>query len=331
MKTNFSAETGEWLDTKGVTITVPKEGTMFAIDVLDGETTKLIKYFRSFINAFEERGYQDGVNMTACGYDWRHVPGEEWAKKCRGYIEKMVESSGKKAILVATSMGALNSYFLLRSAPEGWVEKYIFKYITPSPAWMGAPRAVDAMFTGVGDYVPSIIGNIFASLARTIPGVWFLLPWCDAFTDVPIAKTPEKTYFCDDVPNILAAQGIVDANLKYKYTRAAFSAYNNFDWMPNVPMITMYSTDLDTINTLVFNQELSHHDPDGDWQHPDYVRGPGDGTVPEVSLSYATNKWRKMYPERNITYVKLSKINHQEIVTKPEFINLMLDEAFHNY
>jgi len=332
MKTTYSSENDTWVDTKGVTITVPKEGTMFAIDELDGETSKLAKYFHNFINTFKEHGYQDGVNMTACGYDWRHVPSAEWASRCRGYIEKMVESSGKKAILIGHSMGGPFSYYLLRTAPSGWVEKYIYKYITASPAWMGAPRALDAMFTGIGNYVPSVIGNIFASVARTISGVWILLPWKDAFKDEPIAMTPENSYTCDDIVKILTLMGLPDVDPKYKSARATFSSFNNYDEMPNVPMITSFSTDIDTYHTLVFAEEFSQSDPEGDWKHPkSYLGGSGDGTVPELSLAYATNKWMMKYPDRNITYHKLSGLNHQRIVMEPEFINMVLNEAFNDY
>jgi len=332
MQTTYVPENDTWVDTQGVTFSVPKEGTMYAIDELDAESTKLIKYFHNFINTFEDHGYKDGVNMTACGYDWRHAPSEEWAKKCRGYIENMVNSCGKKAILIGHSMGGPYSYYLLQTAPAGWVEKYIHKYITASPAWMGAPRALDAMFTGLGSYVPSVIANIFATVARTISGLWILLPWSDAFGNTPIVMTPQNTYTCDDVVKVLTTVGLSDVDLKYKSARAVFTSFNNYEEMPDVPMITTFSTDLDTELTLVFGEELSKHDPNEDWKHPkSYLHGAGDGTVPELSLSYATNKWMKKYPDRNITYYKVSQINHQQIARGPEFIQLVLDEAFNDY
>jgi len=331
LKLNYSAETDTWEDTPGVTVTVPKEGTMFAIDVLDEETTKLIKYFRNFKEAFENLGYQDGVNMTACGYDWRHTPSEEWAAKCRGYIEKMVESSGKKAILIGHSMGGPYSYYLLRSAPSGWVEKYIHKYITASPAWMGATRALDAMFTGVGHMLPAVLSDLFAPLARTIAGLWFLLPWKDAYQDIPIVKTPNNSYTSDDMVKVLTLQGLADVDLKYKSARSIFTKFNNFDMLPNIPVITSYGTDLDTMHTLVFDEELTPHDPDADWKHPDHLYGSGDGTVPEISLSYATNKWKKLYPDRNITYFKVVNTSHIDIVTHEPFINMVINEAFNDY
>jgi len=332
LRTNYAVANNTWEDTPGVTFYVPKEGTTYAMDILDADSTKLAKYFHNFITAFEEHGYQDGINMTGCGYDWRHLPTPEWANKCRGFIEKMVQSSGKKAILIGHSMGGPYSYYLLRTAPDGWVEKYIFKYVTASPAWMGAPRALDAMFSGLGPFVPSVIGNLFAPLSRSIAGVWFLLPWTDAFKGVPAVNTPKNSYSYDEMPKILDLLGLPDPYLKYDSTRAVFNPFNNYDFMPNIPMITVYATDLDTIHTLVFNEELSKHDPEADWEHPDgYIHGPGDGTVPEVSMNYVRDKWMKMYPDRNITYVRLHGADHHHVILDPPFTNLLLDEAFNDY
>jgi len=331
IKTDYIAENDTWQDTPGVTVTVPKEGTTFAIDILDAETTKIAKYFHQFIKTFEGLGYKDGINITGCGYDWRHLPTQEWAKKCRGYIEKMVESSGKKAIFIGHSMGGPYSYYVLQTAPKGWCEKYIHKYITPSPAWMGAPRALDAMFTGLGNMIPEVLSNLFAPLSRSIGAVWFLLPWSDAFKGIVGVKTPQNSYSYDEVVKVLTIMGINDADVKYKSSRAAFAPFNDYEEMPNVDVITTFGTDLETMHTLVFKEELSKHDPEGDWKHPDHLNGPGDGTVPQVSLEYATNKWMKKYPDRNITYVKVTNTDHHQIVMDAPFSELVLNEAFNDY
>ena len=44
-----------------------------------------------------------------------------------------------------------------------------------------------------------------------------------------------------------------------------------------------------------------------------------------------TDKWMKKYPDRNITYVRLSEVDHTTIVSSDVFINLVLDEAFNDY
>jgi len=331
LKMNYTAATNQWVGTQGVTVTVPKEGTMFAVDILDAETTKLAKYLHKFIVALEDHGYMDGVNMTACGYDWRKLPDQEWANKCRGYIEKMVQSTGKKAIFIGHSMGGPYSYYVLRTAPAGWVEKYIYKYITPSPAWMGAPRALDAMFSGLGHLLPSVLSDLFAPLARSIPAIWFLLPWSEAFDGIAAVKTPANTYSWREVTKILSLEGLDQADAKMKYVRDVFDSFNNYEEMPNVPMITTFATDMDTLYTLVFKEELSKQDPEGDWKHPDQLHGAGDDTVPESSLKYVTDKWMKKYPDRNITFVRLSEVDHTTIVTSDEFIKLTLDEAFNDY
>ena len=59
---SYNATTNEWVGTPGVKITIPKEGTMYAMEILDGETTGLIKYFHGLVEALKERGFQDGVN-----------------------------------------------------------------------------------------------------------------------------------------------------------------------------------------------------------------------------------------------------------------------------
>jgi len=331
MQMNFSEATNEWVNTQGVTITVPKEGTMFAVDILDAETTNLAKYLHKFIVAFKDHGYVDGVNMTACGYDWRQLPSEEWAKKCRGYIEKMVESTGKKAIFIGHSLGGPYSYYVLRTAPAGWAEKYIHKYITPSPAWVGSPTAFVSLFNGLGSMLPSIISEQFAPLARNIPAIWFLFPWSEAYKGTPAVITPHNTYSWDQVAEVLTILGLENTDLKLKSARDVLSQFNNYEEMPNVPMITTFSTDIDTTYTLVFEEDLKKQDPVGDWKHPTKVHGAGDDTVPEFSLKYVTDKWMNKYPDRNITYVRLSEIGHTNIVQKDVFINLVLHEAFNDF
>lgn len=332
MEMHYNSTTNTWGNTPGVTITVPQEGTMHAVDIIDGETTGLIEYFHPLIKALEARGFQDGVNMSACGYDWRHLPTPEWANKCRGYIERMVKSSGKKAILIGHSMGGPFSYYVLKTAPEGWVSKYIHKYVTAAPAWMGAPRALDALFTGLGDRLPSVLGDLFAPLSRSIPGVWFLFPWDAAFNGIPAVKTPGNTYSYKDVPKILNISGLQDTQRKYDSAREIFAKFNNYEWMPEVPVISVYGVGRATMMTLIFKDELKQHAPEEDWKHPsDYNKAAGDGTVPDISAGFVTNNWMKKYPDRNITIVKTDDTTHQKIVMEEPFIGIIVNEVFHDY
>jgi len=332
IRTDYIPENDTWPNTPGVTVTVPKEGTTFAIDILDEETTKVAKYFHDTLVTLKNLGYQDGVNLTACGYDWRLKPTEEWAVKCRGFIEKMVESSGKKAILLSHSMGGPYSYYVLRTAPSGWAEKYIHKYITACPPWMGATAALDATFTGIGHDVPEIINYLFAPLTRFFAGLWYLFPWKEAYKDTPVVKTPSKTYYSDDVPEFLAEKGLSDTELKFKSSRSVFTAFNGYDMMPNVDVITTFPRTRKTRTTLVFNEEPKKQGPEDSWKHPDdYLYGVGDGTVPDFSLTYATDKWMQMYPDRNITYFEVWNTTHSDIITHEPFVKMLIDEAFNDY
>jgi len=286
----------------------------------------------NFIVAFKEHKYVEGVNMTACAYDWRQLPTEEWAEKCRGYIEKMVKTSGKKAIFIGHSMGGPYSYYVLRTAPSGWVEKYIHRYITPSPAWLGAPAGFVSVFNGLSNEFPPALGDYFAPMARNIPALWFLFPWSDAYKDIPAVKTPKNTYYWNEIVKILTMLGIEQADLKLKSVLDVFSRLNSYEEMPNVPMITTFATDLKTAYTYVFKEELTKQDPMGKWMQPkEELYGAGDATVPDFSLKYATDKWMKKYPHRNITYVDASGIDHSNIVLTDKFFNMILDEAFHDY
>jgi len=325
---NYSSAEKKWERVPGVKISVPEWGKTFAVDTLDPSPLAkyAIPYYHNMIKALEKRGYVDGVNMAGGGFLWYEPPSDEWAKQAMELIENLVnKNNGVPAIIVSHSMGAPVSYYLIKYAGDAWVKKYVHKLIYVSPAWLGAVKALDIMFDGF-DYFLPIAGKYFAPLARHLPGCWMLLPWGgEAFKNMTLATTPSRKYTFDQLVDLLTAAGAGDVAGKLKATQGVFEKWNHYSEPPPVPVVSYMGYGKDTVVGITFKNDIKPADPDGEWTHDGRVLGNGDGTVPEESLRYVTDKWASMGVDVTTHFIKGGE--HLDLLRDSSIVDAVVDEA----
>jgi len=223
-------------------------------------------------------------------------------------------------------MGGPFTYYLLKTLGDEWTRTFVKKVIFVAPAFMGSPKAIDAMFNGVECTLP-INTDFLGPLARHLPTAWMLFPWATAFGDGNdiFATTPHKVYTFKQINELLKDVGMTDADLMLNETRKMIDKWNEYSEPLPVPVITHLGTGMQTTKSLSFNQDLFHQDPDGKWPHSGHGYCDGDGTVPLVSSSYPTIKWKRM--GRDVQTFFHPGAEHLAILKTNEVINNVINEA----
>lgn len=327
---SYDRDAGVWKRMEGINFTIPKWGKVFPVDELapGAVTGKLIPYFHGIIKKLTALGYVDGVNMTGAGFDWKDVPSDEWVARVKDLVETVVANNGGcPAVLIAHSMGCPFSYYFMMKMGEEWVKKNVHMFIPTSPAWMGAVKALDVMIAGL-DYNVPLAGKYFAPLLRHIPTVWLLLPWEDAYPNIPLATTPSKTYYFADLVQLLNDGNATDVEGKLKATRGLFEQWGrNYAKPPPVPVRAFVGHGKNTVISFKFKKDIVPHDPEGVWDTPTRIKGDGDGTVPYQSLVYATEKWAKM-EGRDVKTFFYDKMGHVPLLRDSDIIDEIIAQ-FH--
>lgn len=143
----------------------------------------LTNYSKNFVNFFTDKGYKSGYNLFIQGYDFRLVPYQEHATKffdnLKELIEKTYKITGKRICLVGHSLGTLLSNMFLNKMSKKWKSHYIKSFVSISPAYDGAPKALRTALSGY-DFALSDVINVsdqdFTYVTRSMAGVAATIP-----------------------------------------------------------------------------------------------------------------------------------------------------------
>jgi len=328
---NYNDETKKWERIEGISFSVPKWGSTYAVDDLcpnGASSSSVVPYYHKMIEKLEKIGYVDGENLLGAGYDWKEAPTDQWVADLTKLIEDAVEKYKEKVVFIAHSMGGPYSYYFLMTKGEKWVKKNIHMYIPMAPAWMGAVKALDVMLMGLDREVP-IAGKFFAPLMRHIPSVWFLLPKEEAFPGMTLATSPSKTYTFGQLADLLndGTAGFVEG--KIAAAREFFKKFEKYDQIPWVPVRSFVGYNKNTTISLKFKSDIKPHDPDGVWESVTRIMGDGDGTVPIQSARYAVDKWIKMINngegKGDVQIFEYEGVGHLPIIKEAKVIEKVIE------
>jgi phospholipid:diacylglycerol acyltransferase len=148
------------------------------------------------LHALSDVGYTPR-NLHMASYDWRLSPDvleerDAFFSFTVARIEALYRANGKRVVLVSHSMGAIITNYLIHFAEahqgKGWVDKHIEAVASAGGAWLGAPKALSMLTSGLVADVMPIFGLVvdqagliadagdLASMGRTIGSGATLLP-----------------------------------------------------------------------------------------------------------------------------------------------------------
>ena len=212
-------------------------------------------------------------------------------------------------------------YFFNNVVDQGWKDKYIHAFVPLAGAWSGGNKALKVLITGdsstpewltiVDESTRHMLmsSSLFLrklqtqvrDVARTLPGVFYMLPNPTVWKDKAIVNTPEKSYTANDYGKLfedmrypvgftMYSSGIADINADYP--------------APKVPVYCFYGTGVKTPETFYYSNGFD--------KNPKVTKGDGDGTVNLLS-SEVCLKWKSEQKQR-YKWQTFPGVNHMAIV-----------------
>ena len=320
---NISADGSSIPSVAGCETRMPYFGHTACIDPLDPDDVfgSILSIYGHYAKRVHEMGYVDNKTFFVAGYDWSLPPTPQWLKDTKELIEKAVETTGKKVVLMSHSMGGPFTYIFLMSQTQEWRNHYIQHYIPVSPVTAGAEILSFAMITnqflGISTLFKSL-GSVF----RHLPAAYFIAPNVKYAKDKVIAYVGPTPYTSNNISIILEKVGIKDAQKKLE---ALQKPLNDLDYVhPGIPVTVCYTTGkMRSIDYFKWNKE-----EDIGVMEPLPFLTPGDALVSYESLTYALHLWEKDPKYGSITEgIPLPDTNHGSASTDPKTMKALYDAA----
>jgi len=267
-----------------VEVRIPDWGRVTSIDPLSYELGSIIRMYGKSMDSLQSLGYEDCKTLFVAAYDWRQMPTEQWKNDVRELIEKAVNSTGKKAVIVSHSMGCPFSYMTLMSQSFEWRQKYIHHYVPISPVWVGTNIIPFTMITNKILNLTIRPFNALGKIFRFIQGTYLLNPSYFYRPDVLIAKTDINIYTARNLSVLLERAGVKNAEALVRYPQEQLYQYEYEH--PGIPITTIWSTGANTVGPFRWykDSQVGVDEP-----IPEFIEG--DGLVPHDSLTFAFKVW----------------------------------------
>lgn len=174
-----------------------------------GGYPKLVDYLS------DEYGYEQGKNLFAVSYDWRLSLQELEASGQFDAIAKRVEgavarSCGKKAILVAHSMGTIVALGMLHSETprfQRWRAESVAAYVALAPPFGGSTYTIASKLGGnkiqllemIDNVLQPVLNELVYQVSRGLPSMLMLMPYAGLWgKEHVLVSTPFKNYTLGD-------------------------------------------------------------------------------------------------------------------------------------
>lgn len=300
---------------------------------LDGMTSMLSAFGRSFsvdkmstlVKTFEAKGWRRGETLFGAPYDWRYAPAENQAvtqtfrDNLTALVERSVQTTGQKAVIVAHSMGGLYvTNFLLRQS-EAWKAEYLSAFVTMSAPYGGSQRVVKSLTVGDNGGFAFVPRSYFLEMQRTSTSGLWLLPRPRVWgADTVVLETPGRNYTADMARDILLDAGMASQS---EYFGAHIQDLDYWAGAKTLGVRTLClrSTGVRTPSSLVIDANLADLGRSGDKVSVRTRWGRGDGVVNENSMRACDQ-----FADRSIEYEGLS---HRKILSSKKVVEDILSEV----
>ncbi|CAE7679204.1 LCAT1 [Symbiodinium sp. CCMP2456] len=250
----------------------------------------------------QQLGYELGTDVFIAPYDWR-LAGDAHSKpangvggyyqQLQGLIEKTVQASGERAVVLSHSLGCPTMLAFFNSyVSEDWRAQHIHGWVALSGPWMGGATQIAAYLGGWTLGLPSwLVPHDYVQRVQVnaSSGVW-MSPHPDAFGTAVLVETPSRNYTAADVPDMLRKIGVkAGGNQTASLFAKLQKPFAKLQHAPkNVPLQNWYSTGIRTAESLVFDSDIV----EGFDKVATKTRyGDGDGLVNLLSLVQVEKVW----------------------------------------
>ena len=309
-------------------------------DWLEVNTYNIHTYicFIVYIYMFIPQHIYFDIHILPCLYDINFVDQLErlgYYNEMKSQIEEMVSEFGKKATLIAHSLGGpVTLYFLTHVVDQSWKDQYIHAYIPISGAWGGGCEVIQSLVSGLALIdVPQLnlnwVPSGFVPAMRSFESAYWLLPRSSNWGDTVVLTTtnPTRSYTTKDYSRLFKDIGNEVGSQIYKQTSKLLAGWPS----PNVPTYCYYGTGVETVRELNYD---GANFPSG---KPTIVYGDGDGSV-NVENSHICHKW-KNEQQAPFQFKQFKSVGHIDIIkdngvlknigrvvgAKPTFLDLLKD------
>ena len=143
----------EYANAPGVEVRAVDFGGLSGISSLDPYAQSASQYFAPLIAALEKAGWKAGESLFGAPYDFRFaadgLQASGFHEAMAGLVERAVDASGgKRAYLLAHSMGGLVGWHFLATRSEAWLEAHVAGFVTVSTPFGGSPLAPRSSISG---------------------------------------------------------------------------------------------------------------------------------------------------------------------------------------
>jgi len=293
----------EWLDERGVNVSVvPGPEGIAYLDPSDKATRAITKYFGPLIEALQAGGYP----METANYDWR--VGCKGLTEWRQRLQAQIEAHDQPVLLVAHSMGCMQTSYFLSTMSPAWRAQHVSSFISAGGPYLGAPKVLKSMISGDNLGIPTLPASDArllqahsgaSALVSPIPApAWGLEPLLTAGSD---------TYFYQNISKVFALLNNSDA---YAAEAKTFPGIMSD---PGIPVYVVRGTGVKTVVGVGY--------PKSDFTGSvTEIFGDGDGTVPSISSKYALN-WA------NVVDLPQQDVKHLDLIANSDFYQLVMKLA----
>lgn len=314
MTMRYNKKTGRMENREGVSTYYPYGWSVEGVSHLTS-----VKYLRELTRVFVEitdnlemMGYYDPYDLQAAAIDWRLMKqSDKWKADLQMRIEQQVKGCGRKAVIVAHSLGGLVAFDFLESMKQSWIDKNVYKVITISTPWAGTLKALRGLLSGDRLGLPSVIFDeeLFLNASRTFESLYGLLPNPDLFGMKEILKVGNNTYTAKGVHKLIK---VLSGSMLPDYAKElAKMSELSLKWKNKFPHTCVYSEGVETETHLTYSPNYTLVNS--------MMTADGDGTVEVKSLSLCKN-WAS-------EVVKVSNVEHLRILENKEVISLIQSEV----
>jgi len=313
VRLQWNATSKQMTNAIGVETRTPDFGGVSAFEQLDPAIPLWgSAYFHALIEALVSVGYERGTTIRGAPYDFRYAPsslvGREFQLAFKTLGEQTALSNGgRRVVLVAHSMGCLQTLRLLQSQNAEWKKQYVQAFVPISGPWAGTAHELLLFASGSSEGVATVHPLTIRDEQRSYETNHWMLPHPDVFGNATLLSTAARGYTARDYAAFFADIGWAPGPTVYGQVATLLS----LSTPPGVPTHCWWSSGRPTEASFVYGPGAF---PDA---QPTVTKGDGDGTVNLPSLEVC-GRWAgvhtRVFPGQS----------HMDIVKDTEVIGALM-------